>query len=67
MRCFLIKVSSLSYNVLYKTIAYFVRRFDMELFESSLEDLEIICEYGLAWTRNGDVEISVKVTDMLKQ
>jgi hypothetical protein len=39
----------------------------MELYESSLDDLKIVREYGLAWTRHGDVEVSMKVTGMLKQ
>lgn len=48
------------------TIAYFVRRFDMELHETTVEDLKIVRDFGLGFTRKGEVEVSVKVTNMLE-
>lgn len=60
-------MTSLSYIVLYMTIAGFGRRFDMELHKTTLEDLSIVADYGLGVTRNGEVEVSAKVTKMLKE
>ncbi|KAF2114400.1 putative benzoate 4-monooxygenase cytochrome P450 [Lophiotrema nucula] len=58
---------NLSYIVLYMTIAAFVRRFDMELHKTTIEDLEIVRDFGLGLTRKGEVEVSVKVTNMLNE
>ncbi|KAJ5564000.1 benzoate 4-monooxygenase cytochrome P450 [Penicillium frequentans] len=58
---------NLSYIVLYMTIASFVRRFDMELYKTTIEDLTIVRDFGLGITRNGEVKVSVKMTDMLKE
>ena len=49
------------------TIAAFVRRFDMELHKTTVEDLEIVRDYGLGVTRKGDVEVSALVTNILKE
>lgn len=49
------------------TIAAFVRRFDMELHKTTIEDLTIVRDFGLGLTRKGEVEVSVKVTNMLKE
>jgi hypothetical protein len=49
------------------TIAGFVRRFDMELHKTTTEDLEIVRDFGLGLTRKGEVEVSVKVTNMLRE
>lgn len=49
------------------TIAAFVRRFDLELYKTTIEDLEIVRDYGLGVTRNGDVEVSATVTKILKE
>lgn len=49
------------------TIATFVRRFDMELYKTTVEDLEIVRDYGLGVTRNGDVEVAVTVTKILRE
>jgi cytochrome P450 len=57
---------NLSYIVLYMTIAGFVRQFDMELHKTTIEDLKIVRDFGLGLTRKGEVEVSVKVTNMLK-
>ncbi|KAJ4286522.1 hypothetical protein N0V90_013222 [Kalmusia sp. IMI 367209] len=57
---------NLSYIVLYMTIAGFVRQFDMELHKTELEDLKIVSDYGLGITRKGEVEVSAKVTKILK-
>jgi hypothetical protein len=48
------------------TIAGFVRQFDMELYKTELEDLKIVRDYGLGITRKGEVEVSARVTRILK-
>lgn len=57
---------NLSYIALYMTIAGFARRFDMELHKTTIEDMKIVRDYGLGLTRNGEVEVFAKVTNMLK-
>ncbi|KAJ5710315.1 benzoate 4-monooxygenase cytochrome P450 [Penicillium malachiteum] len=57
---------SLSLHVLYLTIASFARQFDMELHKTTLDDLTIISDYGLGLTRNGEVEVSVQVSHVVK-
>lgn len=49
------------------TIAGFARRFDMELHKTTLEDLKIVRDFGLGLTRKGEVQVSVKVTNVLKE
>lgn len=49
------------------TIASFVRRFNMELYKTTIEDLTIVRDFGLGITRNGEVEVSVKMTNILKE
>jgi hypothetical protein len=49
------------------TIAGFARRFDMELHKTTIEDMKIVRDYGLGLTRNGEVEVFAKVTNMLKE
>jgi hypothetical protein len=48
------------------TIAGFVRRFDMELHKTAFEDLEIVSDFGRGITRKGEMEVSAKVTNILK-
>ena len=48
-------------------IAAFVRRFDMELHKTTIEDLKIVRDLGLGITRKGEVEVYVKVTNILKE
>ncbi|KAJ5726764.1 benzoate 4-monooxygenase cytochrome P450 [Penicillium malachiteum] len=57
---------NLSFHVLYLTISSFVRQFDMELYKTTLDDLTIVSDYGLGLTRNGEVEVLVKVSNVLK-
>ncbi|KAL5354952.1 cytochrome P450 [Aspergillus floccosus] len=57
---------NLAYMELYLTIASFVRRFDIELHDTTPEDMRITHELGIGFTRRGDVQVYAKVTGVVE-
>jgi hypothetical protein len=55
--------SSLAYAELYITLAKLVRSFDMELFETTSEDLETYHIRLTPYPRKGHGEVKVRVTE----
>ncbi|KAB8231208.1 cytochrome P450 [Aspergillus alliaceus] len=51
----------LAYLELYLTIAYFVRRFDLELIDTTAEDMKIVQDMGLGYTRRGELSVFAKI------
>ena len=58
---------SLAYAELYMTIASFVRRFDMELYETTMDDIRIGRELGIAQPKGGELSVRAKVTNIVKE
>ncbi|KAL8784190.1 MAG: hypothetical protein Q9195_009137 [Heterodermia aff. obscurata] len=52
---------------LYMTIAAFVRRFDMELYETTMNNIRIYRELGIGQPKEGDFSVRVKVTNIIKE
>ncbi|RAH46232.1 cytochrome P450 [Aspergillus brunneoviolaceus CBS 621.78] len=53
---------NLAYNELYLALAYFVRRFEFELFDTTPEDMEMVAETVLQVTRRGFPTVYVRIT-----
>ncbi|KAL8827605.1 MAG: hypothetical protein Q9191_003085 [Dirinaria sp. TL-2023a] len=58
---------SLALAELYMTIASFVRRFDMELYETTEENIRIYRELGIGQPKDGEFSVRVKVTNVIKE
>jgi hypothetical protein len=39
----------------------------MELYKTTVEDLEVVRDFGLGLTRKGEVEVSARVSNVLKE
>jgi hypothetical protein len=48
------------------TIASFVRRFDMELYETTMDNIRIDRELGIGQPKKGEFSVRVKVTNVFK-
>ncbi|KAF7116903.1 hypothetical protein CNMCM5793_005533 [Aspergillus hiratsukae] len=58
---------NLAYIELFMTIAYMVRRFDMVPHETTIEDMRIVRDNILGLTKNGELTVFTKVTNMLRE
>ena len=58
-------MDSLAYAELYLTTAAIFRNFDLELFESGLEDITMTRNYSFGYTDNYTWGTKVKVTGIL--
>ncbi|KAE8138621.1 cytochrome P450 [Aspergillus pseudotamarii] len=48
---------NLAFLELYMTLAYFVRRFDVELVDTTLEDMRIVRDMGVGFTHRGELSV----------
>lgn len=58
--------SSLAYAELYLVIARWARQFDMELYETTAEDVAFARDYVVPHAENGPWSVKVKVTRELE-
>lgn len=58
---------SLAYAELYITIAAFVRRFDMELYETTIENIRPVREFQIGYPKDGDFSVRAKITNVVKE
>ena len=49
------------------TIASFVRRFDMELYETTMDNIRIDRELGIGHPKGGEFSVRAKVTNVIKE
>ncbi|RAL08873.1 cytochrome P450 [Aspergillus homomorphus CBS 101889] len=56
---------NLAYNELYLALAYFVRRFDFELYDTTPEDMELVAETVLQVTRRGFPTVYARITGVV--
>ncbi|PLB35237.1 cytochrome P450 [Aspergillus candidus] len=52
---------NLAYMELYMTFAELVRRFDFEMYDTTYEDVRVIKDFAIGYTRRGDMKILAKV------
>ncbi len=65
---FFFSPNSLAYAELYITIAIFVRRFDMEIYKTTLEeDIRSVRELAVGYPKNGDFSVRAKITNVIKE
>jgi hypothetical protein len=60
------KVDSLAYAELYYTISRFARRFDLELYQTTLDDIRIVRDLGFGLTKNGDLKVRARITGVVQ-
>ena len=48
------------------TIASFVRRFDMELYETTVDNIRIDRELGIGHPKKGEFSVRARVTNIVK-
>ncbi|MDI1490376.1 MAG: hypothetical protein OHK93_001578 [Ramalina farinacea] len=58
---------NLAYAELYMTIAAFVRRFDLEIFETTAESIRPGRDLGMAQPKEGKFAVRAKVTNVIKE
>ncbi|MCJ1349017.1 hypothetical protein MMC31_007252 [Peltigera leucophlebia] len=58
---------NLAYAELYITIAAFVRRFDMELYKATIENIRSVRELGLGFPKDGDISVRAKITNVVEE
>ena len=56
---------SLAYAELYLTVAVLVKRFEMELVDSSIKNIAPVRDYGLAFNEEYNFGVKFKVTKVL--
>ncbi len=56
----------MAYAELYMTIASFVRRFDMELYETTVDNIRIDRELGIGHPKEGKFSVRARVTNVVK-
>ncbi|PYI35073.1 cytochrome P450 [Aspergillus indologenus CBS 114.80] len=56
---------NLAYNELYLALAYLVRRFEFELFDTTPEDMEMVAETVLQVTRRGFPTVYARITGLV--
>jgi len=59
--------SSLAYAELYLTIAAMVQNFDLELVDSSIENITPDRDFGLAFDKNYNFGVNLRVTKVLQE
>ncbi|RHZ43927.1 cytochrome P450 [Aspergillus thermomutatus] len=57
---------NLAYIELFMTVAYFVRRFDMELYQTTEENVQVVREMGMGFPKDGYVTVYAKVTNLVQ-
>lgn len=57
----------MAYAELYVTIANFVRRFDMELYDTTIENIRSVREFGLGYPKYGNFSVRAKITNVVKE
>lgn len=58
---------SLAYAELYLTIASLVRRFELELCETTIDNIRAVREIGLGQPKEGDYSVRAKVINVIKE
>lgn len=58
---------SLAYAELYITLASLVRRFDMELFETTLENVHTVRELAVGFPKEGDFSVRAKFIKVVQE
>lgn len=58
---------SLAYAELYITLASLVRRFDMELFEKTLENVRTVREFAVGFPKEGDFSVRAKFIKVVQE
>lgn len=61
------RLYSLAYAELYMTIACFIRRFDMELDETTMDNIRVDRELGIGYPKEGEFSVRAKVTNVVKE
>ncbi|KAI9926006.1 hypothetical protein ASPWEDRAFT_107650 [Aspergillus wentii DTO 134E9] len=57
---------NLAYFELYTTIAAFVRRFDVDLHNTELEDIRIVKDLGVGYTKHGPMNVSGRIVGLVE-
>ncbi|RJE18137.1 Cytochrome P450 [Aspergillus sclerotialis] len=57
----------LTYVELYQAIAILARRFDIELYECSIDDMRFVRDIGLGYPEKGNLTIRARVTGIVQQ
>lgn len=58
---------SLAYAELYLIIATFVRRFDMEIYETTVENIRTAREFGVAYPKDGNFSVRAIITNVVTE
>lgn len=56
---------SLAYAMLYHSVATIVSQFDMDLYDTNLENIEVYHTRGVAFPREGSVSVKAEVVKVL--
>lgn len=59
--------SSLAYAELYTTVATVARSFDLELYQTTLENVRMARDISFAWPKEGEFSVKVKVARVLRE
>lgn len=62
-----IHASSLAYAELYLVLAMLVRRYDMELYETTLKNVKFERDFGTPYPDEGNFNVRVRVTNVLTE
>lgn len=54
--------SSLAYMELFLTVAAFVRRFNLELVDTTPDDVRVVREYMVGFTKKGNVKVNGRLS-----
>jgi hypothetical protein len=57
----------LAYAELFLVLAAFVRRFDMELFETSEKDIAFVRDFGTPYPNEGNARVRAMVTTVIEE
>lgn len=57
----------MTYVELYLAIATLARRFDMELYECSIEDMRFVRDIGLGYPEKGNLTIRARVNGVVQE
>lgn len=58
---------SLAYAELYLVLAAFVRRYDMELFETTEKDIAFARDFGTPYPDDGNIRVRAMVTKVIEE
>jgi hypothetical protein len=59
-------IYSLAYAELYLTISSFALGFDMELYETTIENIRVVRDHGLPYPEKGHWNVKAKVTRVIE-